>query len=282
LSARHESTADRAFHVVCVVGVALPLVFGGWFVVDTFVRAWPGLSSPHVRLGLLAALEESGRLVGAAVAVSLPLGIGAAIYLEHLASQRFFTALAQRAITLLAAVPSVLYGLFGVTLFTLVLGVRSMFVTAAMTLGLFLFPVIVERTRSALRTVSPSVHEASLALGADAWRALVHVVLPLAWPRLVAEVLLVIARALGTVAPLLMVERLVAVPRIARIEPIATRIFDSVVDPDPTQQTIAAAATITLLTLIVLLHVLAHRLAAPSLPDVPRSGREGLSERGVA
>lgn len=239
---------------------------------DTLGHAWPGLSNQTIRLGLLAALEQSLRLVGFALALSLPLGLGAAIYLEHLASQRFFTQLVQRAMTLLAAVPSVLYGLFGLTLFTLILGVKSMFVTAAMTLGLFLFPVIVERTRSALQTVPPLVHEASLALGADPWRALVFVVLPLTLPRLAAEVLLVITRALGTVAPLLVVERLVIFPQVMRIEPIATRIFDSIADPDPQQQTIAACAIITLLSLIVILHLFAHRLA----------GRQGLSERGAS
>jgi len=272
MSQSRESLTDRVFRLFCLVGVALPLVFGAWFVVDTFVHAWPGLSDQSVRIGLFVALEQSLRLVGFAVALSLPLGLGAAIYLEHLASQRFFTAVAQRAMTLLAAVPSVLYGLFGLTLFTVILGVRSMFTTAAMTLGLFLFPVIVERTRSALQTVPSLVHEASLALGADPWRALVHVVLPLTLPKLAAEVLLVIARALGTVAPLLVVERLVTFPPVMRIEPIAMRIFDSVADPDPHQQTIAACAIITLLTLIVILHLFAHRLA----------GRQGLSEGGAS
>lgn len=267
-----ESTSDRIFRLVCLVGVASPLVFGAWFVLDTFVHAWPGLSNPTIRLGLFAALVQSARIVGFAVALSLPLGIGAAIYLEHFASQRFFIRLSQHAMTSLAAVPSVLYGLFGLAFFTLVLGVRSMFVTAALTLGVFLFPVIVERSREALRTVPRSVHEASLALGADPWRALVNVVLPLALPKLASEVLLIIARALGTVAPLLVIERLVVKPQIMRIEPLATRIFDSVVDPDPLQQTAAAAAILVLLALIVILHVIAHRLAQ----------RQSLAERGMS
>lgn len=267
----HESRLDRIFRLVCLVAVSLPLVFGAWFVVDTFVHAWPGLSNPTLRLGLFAAVEQSARIVGLALLLSFPPGIGAAIYLEYFASQRFFTRLIQHAVTSLATVPSVLYGLFGLALFTLLLGIQSLFVTTALTLGVFLFPVIVERSREALRTVPASVHEASLALGADPWRALVHVVLPLALPKLASEVLLVIARALGTVAPLLVIERLVVQPQVMRIKPLATRVFDSVADPDPMQQTVAAAAILTLLALIVILHVVAHRLA----------GRQGLSERGV-
>lgn len=272
MSVGYESTTDRIFRFICLVGVALPLVFGAWFVFDTFGHAWPGLSNESVRSGLVAAIERSAILVGFALALSLPLGVGAAIYLEHLGSQRLFTILAQRAVTALAAIPSVLYGLFGIAFFTLVLGVRSMFVTEALTLGIFLFPVIVERTREALRTVPPLVHEASLALGADPWRALVHVVLPLALPKLAAEVLLLIARALGTVAPLLVVDRLGVWPHAPQIEPLATRIFNSVADPAPSQQTLAASAIITLLALIVILHVLAYRLA----------NRQGLSARGIS
>ena len=129
----NQQASDRLFHAVCALCVVLPLGFGAWFVVDTLVRAWPSLSNPTIHVGLVAALVQSARIVGLALALALPIGIGAAVYLEHLASQRFFTALAQRSITLLAAVPSVLYGLFGLMLFTIVLGVRSMFVTATPT-----------------------------------------------------------------------------------------------------------------------------------------------------
>lgn len=271
MSRAQESTADRIFRFVCLVSVALPLVFGAWFVLDTLVRAAQSLSSLYVRVELFSALLESARMVGAALAVSLPLGFGAAIYLEYLASRRFFPTLAQRAVSSLAAVPSVLYGLFGLTLFMVLLDVHSIFTTGALTLGLFLFPIVVQRTRDALQTVPPLVHEASLALGADPWRAFVHVVLPLALPKLAAEVLLVIARALGTVAPLLVVERFVDDPPTWRIKPLATRIFDSITHRDPAEQTLAAPAIITLLALIVILHVVAHRLA----------GRKSLSGRGM-
>ncbi len=278
----HSTTSDRLFHAVCALGVALPLVFGAWFVVDTLGHAWPGLSNPTFRLGLFAALMQSARLVGFALALALPIGIGAAIHVEHLASPHFFTSLARRSITLLAAVPSVLYGLFGLTLLTMVLHVRSMFVTAATTLALFLFPMIVERSRCALRTVPPLVHDASLALGADPWRALVHVVLPLAMPRLVAEVLLIVARAVGTVAPLLVVGLLMPASKVLLIEPLAVLIFDAVAAPDPTHQTIAAAAAAVLLLVVVVLHVLANWLAGRGTPSSQSLAHEGLSDRGIA
>jgi phosphate transport system permease protein len=279
---RHGTTSDRLFHAVCAFGVALPLVFGAWFVVDTLQRAWPGLSNPTFRFGLLAALLQSARVVGFALALALPIGIAAAIHIEHLASQRFFTSLARRSIALLAAVPSVLYGLFGLTLLTMVLDVRSIFVTTSITLALFLFPMVVERSRSALRTVPPFVHEASLALGADPWRALVHVVLPLAIPKLAAEVLLIVARALGTVAPLLVVGLLMPAPKVLVIEPLAVRIFESVTSPDPAHQTIAAAAVIALLLVVVVLHVLANWVANRGTSNTRRFTDDGLSERGIA
>jgi phosphate transport system permease protein len=276
------SLFDRIFHAVCVLGFGVPLVFGAWFVVDTFGRVWPGLSDTSVRWGVFAALVQSAQIVGIALAFALPVGIGAAVHLEYLAPKHFFTTLAQRSITLLAAVPSVLYGLFGLTLFAILLRMQSMFLTAAFTLALFLFPIIVERTRSALRTVPTIVHEASIALGADPWRALLHVALPLAMPKLVAEVLLIVARALGTAAPLLVVTLLVPVPKVALVEPIAVRIFTSIADADPTQQTIAGASVIVLLLVVVVLHVVAHWLAVDGSTRAQGFHRDGLSERGIA
>ena len=142
--------------------------------------------------------------------------------------------------------------------------------------------MIVERSRSALRTVSPLVHEASLALGADPWRAFVHVVLPLAMPKLGAELLLIVARALGTAAPLLVVGLLFPVSKVVLIEPLAVRIFDAVADPDPTHKTIAAAAVTVLLAVVVVLHVLANWLANQGPTSTPNLNHDGLSERGIA
>lgn len=273
--------ADHVFHVLCVLGAVLPLCFVAWFVMDTLLRAWPGLSNPTVRIGLLLTLMQSAQIIGLALALALPIGIGAAIFLEHLAYQRFFAARAQRAIALLAAVPSVLYGLFGLTVFTALLGVQSIFLTASITLALFFFPIIVERTRAALQTVPSSLHDASLALGADPWRALVHVVLPLAWPKLAAEVLHLVARALGTAAPLLVVGMLAPMHKVAVVQPLAVQLFDSSTDPDPTQQTVAAAAVILLLVLVVTLYGMASWLSGNSTTTAQRVVREGSSERGV-
>ena len=240
---RHPSlTADRVFHAACTLSVALPLVFGAWFVLDTFQHAWAGLSDPNSPANLLGTLVQSARVIGLALALALPVGIGAAVHLEHLGSQGLFAKLALRAITLLAAIPSVLYGLFGLTVLVGLLGLQSLFVTASITLALFLFPAIVERTRSALQTVPPLVHEAALALGADPWRALVHVVLPLALPKLMAELLLLVARSLGTVAPLLVVGFFPSSTPGVLVKPLAVHIFDSVADPDPARQTTTAAA----------------------------------------
>jgi phosphate transport system permease protein len=276
-----SNTYDRVFHVICGSCVVLPLAFGAWFVLTTLVHALPGLSSPAVRLGLVATLVQSARVVGSALVLALPLGIAAAVHLEHYATRGTFTSLAERSITLLAAIPSVLYGLFGLVIFSNLFGVQTTLGTASFTLALFLFPVVVVRARAALRTVPSLVHEASVSLGADPWRALVHVVFPLAMPTLVAELLLILARALGTAAPLL-VARALSPPRKFAIEPLAVQIFDSVKEPDSVEQPIAAAAVVVLLALVVVLHAAAHGITGRE-PNVPhRPGQDGLSERGVA
>jgi ABC-type phosphate transport system permease subunit len=279
-SATRSNVYDRIFRLLCGLCVVLPLAFGAWFVLTTLVHALPGLSDPTLRSWLIIELEIGARIVGSALAVALPLGIAAAVHLEHYATRGVFTSLAERSLALLAAVPSVLYGIFGLGVYSSSLSMLGM---DSFILAVFLFPVIVMRARVALRTVPSLVHEASLSLGADPWRALVHVVLPLAMPTLVAEVLLILARALGTAAPLLvaraMMERVDPAPKIT-FEPLAVRIFLLV--KEPRDQAIAAAAVVVLLALVIVLHALAHAITRRE-PNAPhRPGQDGLSERGVA
>lgn len=285
-----SSRADRLFHLFCICGIALPLGCGAWFFVATLVHGWPGLvmaSQSLFNSALGVALLElwwQMEFVGVAAALAIPLGIGVAVYLEHLAHRGFFATIARRAIALLAAVPSVLYGLCGVTVLVVCLDVQSKFFTLACCLALFLFPIVVERTRAALQTVSPHVHEASLALGADPFRALTHVILPLAMPSIASEMLLVLARALGTVAPLLVVNVFTAKPdaKITVLDPLSIRVFHLSADPTLLQPEYAAGeaalAVLLLLGVLVVLQIVAKLLTRR---HANAARHTGLSERGT-
>jgi len=283
------SRADRLFHLLCPLCAALPLGQGagaglgsarlrrGW----TGFPGWWALASDTPTNLVLLEVWGQMEIVGVAAALAFPVGIGVAVYLEHVAHRGFFATIARRTIALLAAVPSVLYALCGVTVLVVCLDVRSKFVTLACCLALFLFPIVVERTRAALQTVSPLIHEASLALGADPFRAIVHVILPLAMPALASEMLLILARALGTVAPLLVVDVFTPRPKVDFIVPLSVRIFRSGTDPHPGHQMAAATAVLLLLILVVVLHVLANWLSRRNSFSARRAGG-GLSERGAA
>lgn len=267
---------DRLFHALCTFCVLLPLAFGTWFVVDTLGRGVP-LFLDLLRTSDLAFADMwlHARLVGAAVGIAIPLGIGAAVFLEHLATPGPLKRLAERSISLLATIPSVLYGLCGLTILVVCLGVQSKFVTTMWCLALFLFPIVVERTRIALGSVSPQIREASLALGADPLRTLVHVTLPLALPALSSELLVVLARAFGTVAPLLVVDVFTPQPKVTLLMPLSVRIFRSGTDPDPSHPSTASAAVLMLLGILIVTHIGTRWLTG-------RRTTEGLSDRGTA
>lgn len=283
----NSSSVDRLFHALCALCAFLPLGCGVWFFLATLLRTLSTLPSFFL-LSDLASLELflHAELVGLAAAMAIPVGIGAAVVLEHLAERSVFTSIARRAIGLLAAVPSVLYGLCGATLLMVCLDVRSTFITTAVCLALFLIPVVVERTRNALKTVSPQMLEASIALGADPHRSLTQVILPLALPALASEMLVVLARALGTVAPLLVVDVFAAKPLPRKVDivilPLSQRIFHSGTRPDPLDQQWAAGSVLVLLSIVVVIHVLANWLSKRRMTDTIRPRHEGSSERGVA
>jgi phosphate transport system permease protein len=276
-------TWDRIFHALCTLCLVLPLACGTWFVVDTVTRGAP-LLLDLVRSSDVAFVEVwvHARLVGFGACIAIPVGIGAAVYLEQPARPGTFTRIAERSISLLAAIPSVLYGICGLTLLVVCLGVQSTFVTKTVCLALFLFPIVVERARVALRTVSPQIREASLVLGADPLRTLVHVTLPLSLPVLASELFVVLARAFGTVAPLLVVDVFTPQPKIEFPMPLFVRIFRSGTDPDPSRQSLASAATLMLLGLLIVMHVAGRRLANRRKTTAISQVRDGLSERGAS
>ncbi len=269
------SLPDRVFHVVCAMCLAVPLALAGWFVMTTLADAAPGLSDEMLRADILSVLEYSVRLVMLAVLFAFPLGIGAAVFLEERAPTSRFARLVERFISLLASVPSILYGLFALAFFSRLLDIRSTLMTSSLTLALLLFPMIVQQGRDALRSVSPLIREAALALGADRWRALVHVVLPLAMPKIIAGVLLASARALGTAAPLLALGAYPSEPTDPN-RALALLIFQFT---DAQYSATSAVAVVVLLAVIVVLHLVANWL---TMRHDRATRRQGLSERGLA
>jgi phosphate transport system permease protein len=171
---------------------------------------WAFFTSGDSREPELAGIR--GALVGSAITMfvtlmmCLPVGVGAAIYLEEFAPKNRATELIEVNINNLAAVPSIVFGLLGLAVFLNFFGLpRSAPLVGGLVLGLLVLPTIIIASRAALRAVPPSIKEAALGVGASHQQAIFHHVLPLAMPGIMTGTIIGMAHALGETAPLLMI-----------------------------------------------------------------------------
>jgi phosphate transport system permease protein len=186
--------------------------------------------------GVLAGLWGSFWLVSLATFVAVPVGVGAAIFLEEYQTKGWLRTLIEINLANLAGVPSIVYGILGMAVFVKMFGAFqhdsklleiSLFFTTieiplpfgrtvlsgALTLALLILPIVIVASREALRAIPSSIRHASYALGASHWQTIRHVVLPVAVPGIVTGVILAVARAAGETAPLLMIGAAVFVAR---------------------------------------------------------------------
>ncbi|MEY4547212.1 MAG: phosphate transporter permease PstA [Pseudomonadota bacterium] len=269
---------ERLFVALCLLAVVLPLalllLLLGALIKDASARlGWSFLlaqPSRHPELaGILPAIAGSLQLVSWTALFTLPVGVGAAIYLEEYARRGRAAAWMELNIANLAGVPSLIYGLFGLGVFVRTLGLGRSILAGAATLSLVVLPVVILATREALRAVPQSLREASQALGATRWRMISCVLLPMAFPGMLTGSLLALSRAIGETAPLLVVGALsyvgfvphgIAAPYTA----LPLQIFNWVSRPQHAFLVNAAAAIVVLLGFMLLMTGLAtllrHRL----------------------
>jgi phosphate transport system permease protein len=165
-----------------------------------------GASSDPELAGIWSATVGSFFMLLVTLAISFPLGVATAIYLEEFAPRNRWTDLIEVNINNLAAVPSIVFGLLGLALFINVFGLpRSAPLVGGLVLSLMTLPVIIIASRAALTAVPPSIREAALGLGASKMQMVLHHVLPLAMPGMLTGTIIGMARALGESAPLLMI-----------------------------------------------------------------------------
>jgi phosphate transport system permease protein len=165
-----------------------------------------GASSDPELAGIWSATVGSFFMLLVTLALSFPLGVATAIYLEEFAPRNRWTDLIEVNINNLAAVPSIVFGLLGLALFINVFGLpRSAPLVGGLVLSLMTLPVIIIASRAALTAVPPSIREAALGVGASKMQMVLHHVLPLAMPGMLTGTIIGMARALGESAPLLMI-----------------------------------------------------------------------------
>ncbi len=203
------SLLGRSYLILCTllaVGVLVALLahiaWQGWD-----VMGWEFLTQrPRKGMtqgGIFPAIAGTALVSLLTVAFSLPLGVGAAIYLAEYAPEGRTTRWIRLAIRNLSGVPSIVYGLFGVVLFVDLLGLGTSLLSAGLTLGLLTLPWIITASEEALRAVPRAYRDGALALGATRWQAVRTVVLPPALPGILTGAILGLSRAAGETAPIL-------------------------------------------------------------------------------
>jgi phosphate transport system permease protein len=188
--------------VVPIVLVVAYIVVQGIGAVDwTFLTDFPrdGMRAG----GILPAVVGTVVLTFGTAIASIPLALGAAIYLAEYARDNWLTRAIRLAIINLAGIPSVVYGLFGLGLFVLFLGLGTSIVAGSLTLGLMTLPVVISTAEEALLVVPQRFRVVSRSLGATRWQTIREVVLPNALPGILTGVILGLERAAGETAPIL-------------------------------------------------------------------------------
>src|SRR6188472_2568652 len=167
------------------------------------------LAADPGRAGVGQGIFGSLVLIGFVIIVAIPIGVGAAVYLEEYARDTWFTRLINTTVRNLAGVPAIVYGLLGLAFFVVIAaplgnGGRNVY-AGGLTLGVLVLPIVIITSAEALRAVPWTIREAAYGVGATRWEVVRSHVLPYAAPGIFTGVILTVARALGETAPLLLV-----------------------------------------------------------------------------
>lgn len=193
------------FGVVVLALLLYQVIRTGWGWLD-----WQFLTSLPSRFpkkaGIISAFMGSIWVMGITTALAFPMGVGTAIYLEeYTRPKHWLNRLVQLNISNLAGVPSIVYGILGLTVFVRLMGMGRSILAGALTLALLILPVIIVSAQEAIRSVPNSLRQGSYALGVTKWQTVTGVVLPYAMPGILTGTILAISRAMGEAAPLIMV-----------------------------------------------------------------------------
>ncbi len=212
--------------------------------------------------GIKAALFGTIWVMALTAAFTIPVGVGAAIYLEEYAPRNWFTQAIEVNISNLAGVPSIVYGLLGLALFVQWLALGRSVLAGALTLSLLVLPVVILASREAIRAVPDTYRQAAYALGATRWQVIRGVVLPAALPGILTGTILAMSRAIGEAAPIIAISALVYLTFVPtdpldRFTVLPIQVFNWVSRPQEAFRGLAAAGIIVLLVLLLSMNALA-------------------------
>ncbi len=257
--------------LAAATGIALiPLVLVIYYLIHKGIASWSGKffsTDPNGNFlgypgGIRSAIFGTLEMVGLATAISVPLGIGVALWLTEYGKEARFASIVRYFVDVMTGVPSIVFGLFiYIVLVTAHVGGGFTAWKGAIALALLMLPVVIRSSEVVLLLVPASLREAALALGAPRWRVITRVVLPTSLSGLVTGALLAIARGAGETAPLLFT---VAGAQVLtgnlgnQMNALPLQIFSDITNPRSQVVTRAWGAALTLVLLILLLNLIAR------------------------
>lgn len=214
------------------------------------------------RAGIKSALVGTLWVISLTAAISVPIGVAAAVYLEEYARKRRVNTIIEVSIANLAGVPSIVYGMLGLVLFVRWLALGRSVIAGALTMTLLILPTMIIAAREALRAVPGSIRRGSYALGATQWQTIRHHVLPAALPGILTGTILGLSRAIGETAPLVMIGALTYVAFVPTgpmdgFTALPIQIFNWVSRPQPEFHQLAAAGILVLLAALLAMNAVA-------------------------
>lgn len=259
---------DKIFAVASWIATFVGIIVLAALLIDTLVDGWPRLSWDFLtsfpsripeRAGVKSALFGTVWLLCITAAFAFPIGVGTGIFLQEFASDNWFARAIEINISNLAAVPSIIYGLLGLSVFVYILqpitGGRSV-LSGGLTLALLILPVIIVATREALKAVPDTLRMAGMALGATRWQTVWHHILPQAFPGILTGTILGLSRAIGETAPLIVIGAQTFVPFVptglqSSFSALPIQIFNWTSRPQEEFHANAAAGSIVLLVVLL-------------------------------
>lgn len=251
--------------ITIVLGVLLTLLIrisiDAWGWVDwQFINSYPS-RKPELS-GIKAALLGSLWVIGFTALISIPIGVGSAIYLEEFAEDNRFNRFIKLNIANLAGVPSIIYGILGLAIFVELMKMGRVILAGSLTMSLLILPIIIITSQESIKTVPKDLVNASLALGATKWQTVVKVILPISLAGIISGIILAISRAIGESAPMIAISALVYLTFIPegpmdRFTVLPIQIYNWISQPQDDFRSIAAAGIVVLLIVLLSMNSIA-------------------------
>lgn len=256
-----------ALAVFVLGGLLASLAQQGWrWLSWDFLNHFPSRLNPE-KAGVKSALFGTLWLIGLTAAVSVPIGMAAALYLHEYARKNKLTRFIELNIANLAGVPSIVYGILGLAVFIRLCDLGRSVIAGSLTLSLLILPVVIIASREALAAVPDSIRQAAFALGATRWQTIQSHVLPAALPGMMTGVILALSRAIGEAAPLIMIGALTFIAFVPdgpmdAFTAMPIQIYNWCDEPDAIFQELAGAGILVLLALLLPMNAVAVAIRA--------------------